>query len=206
MSYGRTTRRELVSSGVAVTATGAAAVVSALASPATGWAGSAPAGDGDASVLARTLSIEQLEVFAYRRVLSSGSLQSWVAGLLGGLLSQELRHVSVLESELRSLGGSIPAPPHDVAAAQRALAVTHVTRSLTELHTQRDCLKLLIDVESVAEGAYFLAIGKLGDRGRVRTAAGIMGCEAQHWTILSGVLNGGNVLRSVPYPFVAGST
>ena len=101
-------------------------------------------------------------------------------------------------------GSAAPSTPG--ANAQRALAVTHVTRSLTELHTQRDCLKLLIDVESVAEGAYFLAIGKLGDRGRVRTAAGIMGCEAQHWTILSGVLNGGNVLRSVPYPFVAGST
>src|SRR2546421_67738 len=90
-------------------------------------------------------------------------------------------------------------------SAQRGLSVHHVPRSLTQLGTARDCLKLLIDVESVAEGAYFDAVASLGDAGRMRTAAEIMGCEAQHWTVLSGLLNRFNVLRSVPYPFVAGS-
>ena len=205
VTNGRATRRGLIKSGLAVGAGGAfaGATVSAATSPA-GWAASAPA--GEAGVVSQTLSIEQLVVFAYQRALASGSLKSSVAAVIGGMLSQELHHLAVLEGELRSLGAPIPTPPRDAASAQRALAKHHVYRSVSELHTQRDCLKLLIDVESVAEGAYFSAVGKLGDQGRIRTAAGIMGCEAQHWTILSGLLNNYNVQRSVPYPFVAGST
>ena len=207
MIAGRSTRRELVSAGFGAAMGGTfagAGVVSGLVSPGVARAASAPAG-GDAGVLSRTLSVEQLVVFSYQRVLASGPLKSTVAAALGGLLTQELRHVSELERDLRTIHGSIPSPPRDVATAQRALATHHVTRSLTRLRTQHDCLKLLIDVESVAEGAYFAAIGTLGDAGRVRTALGIMGCEAQHWTILSGLLNRYNVVRSVPYPFVAGA-
>jgi hypothetical protein len=199
---GRTTRRELVRGGLAA-GVGGALGRSILAAPvASAAAGSA----GDADVLSKTLSVEQLVVFSYQRAVGSGALESGVAGQIRGMLSQELRHVATLESVLRSLGARIPAAPRDVASAQRALATHHVVRSLTDLHTQFNCLKLLIDVESVAEGAYFSAIASLSDPGRVRTAAGIMGCEAQHWTIISELLNDYNVMRSVPYPFVAGST
>ena len=142
----RATRRGLIKSGLAVGAGGAfaGATVSAAASPAAGWAASAPA--GDAGVVSQTLSIEQLLVFAYQRALASGSLKSPVAAVIGGMLSQELHHLAVLEGELRSLGAPIPTPPRDAASAQRALAKHHVYRSVSELHTQRDCLKLLIDV------------------------------------------------------------
>lgn len=200
------TRRELVTSGAAAVISGGfgGAAISALARPADVWAASA-ADDGDAGPLTRALRIEQLVVIAYERVLSAGQLDVTATDTIRGFHSQELDHVSTLERALSDLGGTIPSPPQDTASAQRALGVHHVYRSLTQLGTERDCLKLLIDVESVAEGGYFDAIASLGDPGRMRTAAEIMGCEAQHWTILSGLLNRFNVLRSVPYPFVAGS-
>jgi hypothetical protein len=93
-----------------------------------------------------------------------------------------------------------------VASAQRALARRHVSASLTKLDTQRKCLRLLIDVESLAEGAYFAAITNLRDPVLVRTSAEIMGCEAQHWTLLSALQHHGDVDRAVPYPFVQGSS
>ena len=206
MSEHRTTRRGLVSGGIAAMLGGAfgGGAISAIAQPADGWAASAPT-VGDAGVLTRALQIEQLVVIAYERVLSAGALGPAGSGAVRGFYSHELQHVSTLERALMDLGATIPAPPHDTASAQRGLSVHHVPRSLTQLGTARDCLKLLIDVESVAEGAYFDAVASLGDAGRMRTAAEIMGCEAQHWTVLSGLLNRFNVLRSVPYPFVAGS-
>jgi hypothetical protein len=205
MSAGRATRRELVGGGIAAILGGGlgAAAVSAVALPADGWAASGTGGDSDA--LTRVLKIEQLVVIAYQKVLAAGTLQPDTDFVIRGLYSHELQHVSTLQRTLLGLGAAIPPPPSDTAAAQRALDAHHVHRSLTQLQTQRNCLKLLIDVESAAEGGYFAAISVLGDQARIRTAAEIMGCEAQHWTILSGLLNRYNVVRSVPYPFVAGS-
>jgi hypothetical protein len=33
----------------------------------------------------------------------------------------------------------------------------------------------------------------------------LMGSDAQHWTVLSGIQHAGDIGQSVPYPFVAGS-
>jgi hypothetical protein len=156
-------------------------------------------------VLTRALQIEQLLVIAYERVLAAGRLTSASAPSVHAFYAHERNHVSTLKQALVDLGAPIPSPPRDAASAQRGLSVHHVHRSLTQVSTEHDCLKLLIDVESVAEGAYFDAVASLGDAARMRMAAEIMGCEAQHWTVLSGLLNRFNVVRSVPYPFVAGS-
>jgi hypothetical protein len=195
-----TTRRELVRSGIAATG-----VLSAVAvnSP-RALAAVAPA-QSDAAVLARTLQIEQLVLIAYRQAVGSGALGPTAIGPLRALLSQELEHVATLEHGLRGLGASVPAPPA-VASAQAALVRHHVFASLTRLRTQHECLRLLIDVESLAEGAYFSAISKLSDPGLLRTSTEIMGCEAQHWTLLSALQHHGNVDRAVPYPFVQGSS
>lgn len=187
---------------------GAIAGVSAsgLLAPARGWAAQSADVGGDAAIIARALAVEQLLVYVYRRVLSTGTLHPAVTHVVGELLTDELAHVRVLQSELARLGGAIPTGPTTTAAADRALARHHVTRRLDQLHRQHDCLKLLVDAESVVEGAYFTAVSKLQDPVLLRIALETMGCEAQHWTVLSGLQNRGNVLRSVPYPFVAGST
>ena len=195
------TRRELVRSGIAATAVLSAAAVNSPRA----LAAVAPA-QSDAAVLARTLQIEQLVSIAYRQAIGSGALGPTVIGPLRALLSQELEHVATLEHGLRGLGASVPAPPAGVASAQAALVRHHVFASLTRLRTQHECLRLLIDVESLAEGAYFSAISKLSDPGLLRTSTEIMGCEAQHWTLLSALQHHGNVDRAVPYPFVQGSS
>jgi hypothetical protein len=170
-----------------------------------GAASAATAPEDDVTILRRTLEVEQGVVVAYRRVLSSGKLEPRLTGKVGAILAQELVHVGTLRRALATRGASIPRAPRDVAAAQRGLAKRHMYTSLTVLRNQNECLKLLIDVESVAEGAYFEAIGKLKDPGLLRLSTQIMGCEAQHWTVLSGIRHHGDVMISVPYPFVQGS-
>ena len=77
--------------------------------------------------------------------------------------------------------------------------------SLTRLRDQHACLKLLVDVESLVESAYFQAVGKVQDVALVRICAEILGSEAQHWTVLGGLLNHQDPTKAVPYPFVAGT-
>jgi hypothetical protein len=161
------------------------------------------AAPSDSTVLARTLRIEQLVVIAYERVLASGLVAPAVSAQLHTVLGQEHRHVAVLERALRELSAMPPQTSN--AAAQRELAAHHVQVGLNSLGDQHDCLKLLIDVESLAEGAYFAAISKLTDPRLLRTSIAAMGCEAQHWTLLSAIQHPGKLYRSVPYPFVQGS-
>jgi hypothetical protein len=193
------TRRELVGGAAA------AATASALALAQRGNA-AVPARESDAEVLGRTLKVEILLVVAYHQVLASGALKPAVVPQVREILGQELEHVATLQRELKRTGAPVPAAPRDLVAAQRALAAHHVSTSLQGLRTQNDCLKLLIDVESLAEGAYFDAIGKLTDASLLRASGEMMGCEAQHWTVLSAIRHPGEVFFSVPYPFVQGST
>ena len=114
--------------------------------------------------------------------------------------------LATLERELSARCAQPAGPPRDVVTAQRGFAAHHMYTSLTKLPSQNACLKLLIDVETVAESAYLEAIAKLGDARLLRISAEIMGAEAQHWTALSSVRHHGDVMMSVPYPFVGGST
>jgi hypothetical protein len=193
------TRRQLVSGGIA-----AAAAASVLPGVGVASAASAPA-PSEPQVLAHTLQIEQLVVTAYRQVLATDVLEARVRTQLETLLAQELEHIVMLERALERLGASGPGPPPDLQTAQAELTRHHIYWSLAHLRRQHDCLKLLVDVESLAENAYFKAITKLADPGLLRMSAEIMGSEAQHWTVLSGALNHNDVLRAVPYPFVGGS-
>lgn len=194
------TRRELVGGAALAAFAGAAAAL-----PDAALAEGSPS-DGDIRVIARTLGIEQLVVVAYRHALASRKLDPGTARLVRRILDQELAHVATLERALRTLGAVPPAAPRDLVAAQRGFADHHMYTSLTALPDQNACLRLLVDVESVAEGAYFEAIARLTDARLLRTSCAIMGCEAQHWTLLSAARHHGDVLITVPYPFVGGST
>jgi hypothetical protein len=143
-------------------------------------------------------------VIAYRQVVSSDVLKPVVRRQLRTLLGQEIQHVTLLEHALRSRGAIVPAPP-SVESAQVVLTRHQVRWSITQLHNQHDSLKLLVDVESLAESVYFDAVGVVAEPALVRMCAEIMGCEAQHWTVLSGLLNHQDATKAVPYPFVAGS-
>jgi hypothetical protein len=198
------TRRQLMSDGLTAAAgvVGAGAAASALA-PAASALGT-PA-QVEARALTHAFQIEQLIVIAYRQVVASPVVHPPVLDQLRKHLDQEAEHVRLLQQALTRRGELVPAPP-GLEAAQDELASHQVHWSLTNLRSQHDCLKLLVDVESLAENAYFEAVGKLQDPALLRTCAAIMGCEAQHWTVLSGFLNHRDPKKASPYPFVEGST
>ncbi|HTX32012.1 MAG TPA: ferritin-like domain-containing protein [Solirubrobacteraceae bacterium] len=180
---------------------GAVSAASVLASTASA-AGAPP--QLEAMALTHALQIEQLLLIAYRQVVASPVIHPPVAGQLRTQLGQEITHVEILQQALASRGEIVPTPPN-LEAAQDELSQHQVHWSLTDLRNQHDCLKLLVDVESLAENAYFQAVGEIQDPALLRTCAEIMACEAQHWTVLSGFLNHQNVKKAVPYPFVEGS-
>jgi Ferritin-like domain len=192
----KATRRQLMGGGIALAA--------ASAFPGVAGAAASPPAESETQVLEQVLRIELLVVTAYQHVLATRLLEPAVRSQLNVLLRQELEHVGVLRVTLERMGATGPAAP-SVAAAQAELNRNHVYWSLTQLRLQRSALKLLVDVESLAENAYFRAIAKLRDPQLVRTSAEVMGCEAQHWTVLSGLLHHEDPTKAVPYPFVGGS-
>lgn len=194
------TRRDLVKRGIGVAAAGSVAMGTASAIAATSAAA------GEAQALSYAVETERLAVIAYRQVLASGVASPSVASELRVLLGQDLEHLAKLEQVLKQMGVAIPQGPTGVAAAQAMLRQHGIHRSLTALHSQHDGLRLLIDAESLAEGAYFAAIPELRDPALVRLCVAILGSDAQHWTALSSIQHNGNPMIAVPYPFVQGSS
>jgi hypothetical protein len=194
----RLTRRDLVSRGIAAAA--AASLLTATLDSA-----ALAATETDAQILAATLAVEQLALVAYHQVLASGTLLPHPERIVRGLLDQELEHISVLTRELVGLGAQPPTVAPDPASVEKALAAHNTPTSLTDLHTQHDSLKLLVNVETILEGAYYAAISTLHEPRLLATSAAIMANEAQHWTLLSGLQHHGDVSLSVPYAFVQGA-
>jgi hypothetical protein len=183
-------------------AAGGGALAGAL-HPRTASADAPPPSDAD--LLSKTLEVERLMVVAYERVLDSGALSPGIQRAITPFLDQERAHVSAVASQLARLGVAAPTAPLSLKAASDALGQHNVSDSLTSLHTEHDCLKLLVDLESVAEGASYTPIRDLRDAGLVQLCARIMACEAQHWTVLSGLRNPGQYVKAIPWPYVFGT-
>jgi Ferritin-like domain len=195
----RPTRRELIA--------GAAAAAGATVSGAVGAGGAladTPA-PSDAELLGKSVQVERLIVLGYRRVFASGVLTPAIQRAIASHLNHELAHVAALAAALRSLGAPAPTGPLDLEAAAQVMADHHVSGSLTDLHSQNDGLKLLVDLESAAEGAHYTALKDLSLPAHQHLSAQIMACEAQHWTVLSGLRNPGQYVKAIPWPFVYGT-
>jgi hypothetical protein len=187
---------------VTLTLAGAAGALSlGAAAPA-----SADTPPSDAELLSKTLEVERLMVLAYERVLASGVLSPPVQRAITPYLDQERAHASAVAAALARLGAAAPSGPLSLKEASAALDQHHVSDSLTDLHTEHDGLKLLIDLESVAEGASYTPIRDLRRPELVQLCARIMACEAQHWTVLSGLRNPGQYVKAIPWPYVFGSS
>jgi len=171
----------------------------------------APAADADApppsdaELLAKTLDVERLMVVAYERVLASGALSPGVRFAITPHLAHERAHVTAVAAALTRLGAAPDTAPLSLEQAGAALGKHHVSDSLTDLPTEHACLKLLVDLESVAEGASYTPIRDLRRPELITLCAQILACEAQHWTVLSGLRNPGVYVKSVPWPYVFGT-
>ena len=186
------------------TAAGAAAgsAIALSAAPDPALAASPVPSDGE--VLSKALEVERLVVLAYRQVLAAGALGAGEREVVTTHLGHELEHVATLGERLRALGSTPLTTTPDIQTGQALLSKHHVPGSLTDLHARADCLRLLVNLESIAEGVYFTALETLGSAELVRLSAEAMACEAQHWTVLSGLRNPGLYVKSVPWPFVTG--
>ncbi len=192
----RPTRRELIVGAAGAAMAGSVAADDALAD--------APA-PSDAELLGQSLQVERLIVLGYRRVLASGLLTAAIQRAIAPHLDHELAHLAALAARLKSLGAPAATGPLTDKAAGDVMAQHHVPGSLTALHNQNDGLKLLVDLESAAEGAHYTALKDLRDPALQHLSAQIMSCEAQHWTVLSGLRHPGQYVKAVPWPFVFGT-
>lgn len=198
----RHTRRQVLVRGV-----GAAAGLSAIA-PAVAQADSSDHGkpklspnDQDAQTLQKLLDGERLLRYAYEHALGTGYLNHDARELALRQLAQEEAHVAALQSHLSALRVSRsvyaeknpgPFPPSDVADLIQIVV------------DERTALQAIVQIENVAESYYFTAVGTFNDTGLVRLAAEILACEAQHWTMLVGLLHKGDATKAVPTPYVRG--
>jgi hypothetical protein len=198
----RVTRRALFLTGAGAAAAGTTA---ALLDTASASAASAVEAESETTRLERLLSVELLAVFVYQHVLSSTLLTFHAKQVLGPLRSHEEAHVRVLTTELTVLGGLAPSPPANVTAADRDLARRSVTGRLGQLQGSHDALDLLLEVERVVVGAYFVALTKLEDPQLITLAAQIMATDAQHEAIIGELLFPGDAQKAVPYALVQGA-
>ena len=197
------TRRDLIRTGIAGSVTAVAGGVM-LGDPPGAYADILGDARGDVELLGRIVAIEQLIAFAYDHVIAHVGLSTDAAAAVRRFASHEREHVRLLSSALRDRGHSPPPAPTDVASVSRQLTALHGSGSLTSFSRQTGALEYLIGIETVAESAYYTATSRLSDPSLIGLAAGILGCEAQHWSGLEGLLHPGDVMQSVPYSTVHG--
>ena len=195
----QTTRRELLCRGVLA---GGLGLAGATVSPAD--AAAAPAPPSNVAVLGRLVRLELLILYAYQHVLASSLLFSSAQDVVAGLRDQEQAHIHALSAALSVLGGTSPAGPANIAAADHDLSHRNVSQRLGKLRGGKDALRLLLAIEHVAEGAYYVAMSELGGPILPRLGAEIMASEAQHATVLTVLLHPVDLTQAVPYGLVQG--
>lgn len=164
----------------------------------------AAAVSNDTARLQRLLSIELLLLYTYEHVLASPVLERSVARALAPVRVHEQTHVLSLRRHLAARGGQAPSPPRTDAVANRHLAHRRVSGRIGQLRGQKDALNLLLALERVTVGAYFVALIKLRDPALITLAAQIMASDAQHEAIIGLQMNPGDIPSAVPYPLVQG--
>jgi ferritin-like protein len=192
------TRRELLAGALSAAAAGsfAAAALDASAADA--------AAESDSDLLHAILSVELLLVFCYQQVLQSETLAPEAVPAIRHILGQEQTHIDVMSDEAARFGQLPPSAPSSVSAADDELDALHASGSISSLHSQQDCLRLLEGVEELAQGAYYQSITKLTDPRLARVCASILGAEGQHYAVLGDLLHPGEIDKAVPNAFVQG--
>jgi hypothetical protein len=197
VTAGRPTRRELLLSGAA----GGLLLPAAVASAAT-TADAQPFSVTDR--LARLIRLELLLVFCYRHVLASSILTARARRTLAPFVAHEEAHASVLEQRLRARGGAVPAGPTGVAEANHDLAHRKIGGRLGQLKGDPDALRLLLTLEQVTVGAYFVALTKLQDAELITLVCQIMANDAQHESVIGLLMPKSTLGSGAPYGLVQG--
>jgi hypothetical protein len=158
----------------------------------------------DTARLQRLMRVELLLLYVYDHVLAGSVLPPGARRAMAQLRAHEQAHVGALRARLRSRGAGQPSPPPSVAVANRYLARREVRGRLGQLQGPDDALHLLLALERVAVGAYFVALREMRDPVLIVLAAQIMASDAQHEAIVGEQLNPDDVANAVPYGLVQG--
>ncbi|HEY1540382.1 MAG TPA: DUF4439 domain-containing protein [Solirubrobacteraceae bacterium] len=140
--------------------------------------------EADAEVLNSALDLELMAIAAYKA--GAAHLKGDVLQLAKLLLAQEQAHADALSSAIRKVG-RIP---------NRAKA----SYDFPKLTSQTDTLRFAVEIENTAIAAYVDALPKLGKGDLRATASSIVADEAEHISVLLGVLGE----QQVPDAFVYG--
>lgn len=206
------TRRELLRSGATGVAglsavagvSGVAGLGGALVGAATAQAAAAVPDASTTDRLRRLVQIELLLLFCYRHVLASPVLTPHARRTLTPFVAHEEAHIQALERQLAAGHGVVPPAPASVAAANRDLAHRGVGGRLGQLRGDQDAVRLLLTLEQVAIGVYFVALMKLQDTDLIELVSQIMANEAQHDAMLGILLPPNKPANAVPYGLVQG--
>lgn len=208
MTVAPSTRRELLTAGLAgaaLTVPAAAALTAPAITAAATTATERP--DPPAGRLRRLLAVEQLMLYCYEHVLAAPFVSDPARPVLALQARHEQAHIRALTEALQRLdpAGAVPAGPTDVSVADRDLARRNVAGRLGQLQGEKDALHLLLDVERVVGGAYFVALTKLAEPSLITLAVTIMAAEAQHEALLGELLYPTHPDRAVPYGLIQGT-
>jgi hypothetical protein len=146
--------------------------------------------------------LEQLLAFAYGRAGASAGQGSRTSALAATFAAQERTHASLVAT---AGGEPVPAPPADIAAADRTLEKLGVSGRLAVVHSEREHVKLLIELERAAERSYYAAISKVQDPRLSRLLSQILANEAQHESALRALLDPRDPRKFVRTSFVDGT-
>jgi hypothetical protein len=158
----------------------------------------------DVTWLNRLMSVELLLLYVYDHVLATSVLPAHAHRAMNQLRSHEEAHVGALRAQLSARAARRPSPPPSTAAANRYLARRNVRGRLGQLQGPDDALRLLLALERVVVGAYFVALREIRDPRVIVLAAQIMASDAQHEAIIGEQLNPGDIANAVPYGLVQG--
>jgi ferritin-like protein len=145
---------------------------------------------GDVGSLRAMVRAEQVLVVTYEQLLAATVFTPAATELVERFLGHERAHVEALARELKRLRGSEPRRPTGLGT--------------TPLLDGRAAVRLLLALERAALHVYYTELARVRDAGVARTAAAIMGNEAQHTTLLRELLSPGDLARAVPAAFVDG--
>jgi hypothetical protein len=197
-------RRALLGNGA--TALGTALAVKAIAAASQAAAAQGASQPRDHVALARMIEAEQLEWLVYRRVLASGELGERAARTLRDLPAQERQHIQALEGQRRLLGARRPRPVKSDQSADALLARHGFSERAVALSGERQCLRLLADVEAIAIGVYYKSMSTLHSVPLIELSSQMMASDAQHAAVLGELLSPRDYVKAVPDAFVEGKT
>jgi hypothetical protein len=192
------TRRQLLA------AAGAAGL---LAVPATAMAATSTSAESpisEAERLQRLIRLELLLLYCYRYVLGSSILGPRAHRTLAPFVGHEEAHIAALAKRLKARGGTVPTGPESDKTANRYLAHRAISGRLGQLKGERDALYLLLTIEKVMIGAYFVALTTLNDTELITLVCQIMANEAQHDAMIGLSLPKATPGSAVPYGLVQG--